>query len=149
VKHVTVAAASAGLVACSVFSPFWPYTKSPAEHAHDLDARCRSASEQVSSGPVDREARLVGSRIHVRPLPGLSPESLERALECHEARVTLGSVPPLAENPYVLPDRWLAIDVASEGDGLVVQVKAENFDDAKQVLDRARRFVGARPAKVQ
>jgi hypothetical protein len=46
----------------------------------------------VQSGPGDREARLRGARIHVAPLPGLSRESIARALECHESRAVLGEV---------------------------------------------------------
>jgi hypothetical protein len=140
--------------------------RTPADRARELEAKCRStpgettpallasavdsvepAYSHVSSGPGDREARLRGARLHVRPLPGLSRESLQRDLECHQMRVTLGSAPPLANDPYVLPDRWIDIDVDSEGDGFVAQVRTDKFDDAKEVLARARRFVGSQPAQ--
>jgi hypothetical protein len=58
-------------------------------------------------------------------------------------------VQPLVNDPYVLPDRWVDIDVDSEGDGFVAQVQSDKFDDAREVLERARRFVGMPPARTQ
>jgi hypothetical protein len=104
------------------------------------------AYSHVIGGPGDREARLRGARIHVRPLPGVSRESLQRDLECHQMHVTLGASVPVANDPYVLPDRWVDIDVDSEGDGFVAHVRIDRFDDAKEVLARARRFVGSQSA---
>lgn len=98
----------------------------------------------VMGGPNAREARLGGARIHVRPLPGLSRELVQRSLECHEARATLGVVTAQPDDPYVLPDRWLTIDVESEGDSFVVHVRADDPDDARRILDRAARFAGRR-----
>jgi hypothetical protein len=147
----------------------WPFndTRSPAEHARDLEPRCNGLTEEssepflarssvdsvepaysfVKSGPNDREARLRGARVHVKPLPGLTRESLALRLECHQARATLGAVQAGADDPYVLPGRWLDIGVESTGDGFVALVQIDEFDDAKQVLERARRFSGARTAE--
>lgn len=153
-------AVCASVVGCRLFLPM-PDLRTPADHARELETKCKStladdtapvfsasviesvepAYSHVSSGPGDREARLRGARIHVRPLPGLSRESLQRDLECHEARVTLGTAQAVADDPYVLPDRWLDIDVDSEGDGFVALVRVDAFEDARAVLARARRFV--------
>jgi hypothetical protein len=144
---------------CALFSPI-PDLRSPADRAREIEPKCRDLTQDpaigtpyardvdsveaayvhVQSGPSDREARLRGARIHVRPLPGLTRESLQRTLECHEARVTLRGADGEDTDPYVLPGRWLDIDVASEGDGFVVAVQVDGFDDARRVLDRARRF---------
>jgi len=151
-------AACAGLAGCFL-SPL-PDAKTPADRARELAPRCQSFSEQagagllsrdpiesvepaysyVQSGSNDHEARLRGARIHFRPLPGLTPESLARTLECHEARVTLGEVSPTEDDPYVLPDRWLDIDVDSERDGFVASVRVDAFEDARRILDRAKRY---------
>jgi hypothetical protein len=155
-------AAVAGAVGCGTV---WPFndTRTPAEHARDLEPRCKGSTEEssapvlarsaidsvepaysyVKSGPNDREARLRGARVLVKPLPGLTRESLALGLECHQARATLGAVQAGADDPYVLPGRWLDIGVESTGDGFVVLVQIDEFDDAKQVLERARRFSGA------
>ncbi len=95
----------------------------------------------VSSGPADREARLRGARLHLRPAPGLSRESIQRSLECHQAHVVLGASPRVDADPYVLPGVWLDIGADSEDDGFVVTVQTSSFDDAKSVLQRARLFV--------
>jgi hypothetical protein len=98
----------------------------------------------VASSSTMREARLRGARLFLRPAPGLSRESLQRSLECHQSRVVLGGERELPDDPYVLPGAWLDIGAASTGDGFVVDVQADTFQDAQRVLDRARRFV-ARP----
>jgi hypothetical protein len=137
-----------------------PDLRTPLDRARELEPRCKGLSEEsaaaivsaggvdsvepaysyVSSGPSDREARLRGARIHVRPLPGFSRESIQRGLECHQKRVVLNEARALDNDPYVLPGRWLDIDVDSEGDGFVVSVTIDSFGDARSVLDRARWF---------
>jgi hypothetical protein len=105
--------------------------------------RVEPASSYVSSGPVDRQAVLRGARIHLRPLPAMSRETVQRDLECHQVRVTLGMLQAPADDPYILPGRWVDIDVDSEGDGFVALVRIDKLEDAKEVLDRARRFARA------
>ena len=142
-----------------------PDTRTPADRAREVEPRCQGFGEQsvapllspgavdsvepaysyVKSGPNDREARLRGARIHVKPLPGFAREAMARSLECHEARVTLAGVQAGVDDPYVLSDRWLDIGVESEGDGFVVTVGADGIDAARRVLQRAKRFVASRP----
>jgi hypothetical protein len=158
-----VLAACALLGGCAIFSPV-PDMRTPSDRARELAAKCsvtrdsedvhaltRSLIESVepaysyvSSGPVDRQARLRGARIHLRPTANLSRESLQRSLECHEAHALLGSTGVLADDPYVLPSAWLEISAESEGDGFVILVRTENLDNAKLVLERARRFAARR-----
>ncbi|HEY1696036.1 MAG TPA: hypothetical protein VGG39_27905 [Polyangiaceae bacterium] len=149
--------------ACA-YNPLLPDVRTPADRAREMSPRCRGFAEDaaspllaratidsvepaysyVQSGPGDREARLRGARIHVRPLPGLSRESIARALECHESRVVLGEVAASEQDPYVLAGHWLDVDADSEGDGFVVQVEPVETADvglAREVLARARRFV--------
>jgi hypothetical protein len=147
-----------GLTGCFL-SPI-PDTRTTVDRARSFDSRCKNFSEEkaalvlsasvidsvepaysyVKSGPSDRAARLRGARIHVRPLPGVSRELLQRSFECHEAAIALGTSRPQLDDPYALPDRWLDIDVESEGDGFAAVVQVDAFEDAKEVLARARRF---------
>lgn len=149
------------LVGCSGVPLLVPDTRTPADHARELEPRCRDFGESVvapmlargaidtvepayshvKSGPVDREARLRGVRIRIKPLAGYSKETIARSAECHEARVVLGQAPARADDPYVLPDHWLDIDVESEGDGFAVLVRSDEMDIARQVLSRAQRYV--------
>jgi hypothetical protein len=146
-----------GLGAC-MLSPL-PDTRTAVDHAREVEPRCKAFSDGAtmqiySPGAVDRvepaysyvatgndrRANLRGAAIHVRPLPGLSPESMKRSLECHQASITLGGVQASADDPYVLPGRWLDLDVSSEGDGFVAFARIDSIADARLVLDRARRF---------
>ena len=155
----TLLPASAALVlaGCRMFSPI-PDMRTAADHAHEVESRCKAEPDRpieetlppsaidsvrpsysyVHSGPVDPEARLRGSSIHVRPLPGLGKESLGRTLECHQVAVTLGHMTAGANDPYVLPHQWLDIDVDSDRDGFVVLVRADDFESARKVLERAK-----------
>jgi hypothetical protein len=145
------------LVSCTLFVPD---TRTLADRARAIEPRCSGFSSEsaapllaptaidsiepaysrVQSGSNDREARLRGARIHVRPLPGVSRESLTRVLECHEVRVALGREPMADDDPYVLPGRWVDIDVDSVGDGFAVNARADDFADAQKILARARRL---------
>jgi hypothetical protein len=162
--HVTLAAtalALTGLTGCYVASFFVPVTKTPADQAHDLDKKCRGFSdpgalssllpdsaidsvEPAYSHVVDPPAdHLRGAKIHVRPLPGISKETLTRTLECHEAGVVLGTVPATEGDPYTLPQHWLDFDVDSDGDAFIVLVRTgveENIKDAQAVLARTRSY---------
>jgi hypothetical protein len=151
------------------YNPLLPDLRTPADFAKDVTPRCRGFTEEsaavllspsaidsvepalvhIQSGPSDREARLRGARIHVRPVPGASRESIARSLECHEARAVLGMAVARVDDPYALPGQWLDIDVDSEGDGFVVRVEPQGSYEvgvAREVLERAKRFAAANGA---
>jgi hypothetical protein len=155
-----VIVASAG--SCAACSFFVPDTKTPIDRAREVEPRCRGrdaddaaawlspaaidavdpAYSYVSGGANGREARLRGAVLHFRPLPGVSRESLTRALECHQARAILTPIAMRPGDPYVLPDRWLSLDVDSTGDGFSVVVGSKDVGDARRVLERTRAFAG-------
>ena len=143
--------------ACSFFVPD---TRTAADRAREVSPRCQGFTEQaaapllsagaidsvepaysyVQSGPGDRQARLRGARIHLKPIAALSRESIARSLECHESRFLLGTAPPVADDPYALAGQWLDIDVDSEKDGFVVRVQTDDSPAARETLERAKRF---------
>jgi hypothetical protein len=143
---------------------FVPDTRTPSDRARDVEPKCKDFGESavapilapnvidsvepaysyVKSGPVDREARVRGARIRIKPLSGFSRETIARSVECHESRALLGQTPALADDPYVLPGHWLDIDVESEGDGFAILVRSDESDTARQVLARAQRYASAR-----
>jgi hypothetical protein len=146
------------------YNPFLPDLRTPVDRAREIAPRCHHTSEaldaEVLSASVvenvepyydhvqsgnDRMVHLRGAKLHVRPQPNLSAESIERSLECHEARVTMGGAPPLASDPYTLAGTWLDIKTDSTGDGYVVAVQVNNIQKAREVLARARQFATARP----
>ena len=60
----------------------------------------------------------------------------------------IAKAPPFANDPYVLPDHWLTIEIDSEGDAFAVRILADTFEDAKRVLARAKLYVASRPSEV-
>jgi hypothetical protein len=150
------------LSACNGWLPLLPDNRTPADHARAMATKCARESEHQAAGALsaslvetvepaystvasgnDRAIRLRGARLHLRPSLNESAESIERVLECHQARVTLGESVAIADDPYVLRGAWLDIDVDSTGDGLIASVRTDRFDDARNVLERARRFASA------
>ncbi len=83
------------------------------------------------------ETHLLGARLFVRPLPGVTPQLLERALRCHQARAALGEIPVVGDDPWVLPGGWARIEVAGGGATLVVTVATDRAEDARRILERA------------
>jgi hypothetical protein len=159
-----VALSSVAAVAISgCFLRGWlvPDTRTPVDRAHELSARCSEAdplpAEALSPSIVERVdgayvwmhggvsdiTRLRGANLHMRPTVNIPPAVLQRALECHEARVALGEATELPEDPYVLAGSWLDIHVSFSEEGLVASVQTDSFDDAQRVLDRARKFATA------
>lgn len=155
------------LLACATsacaFNPVMPDPRTPTDHAHELAVRCADVPKDLDTEALspsliervdpaynyvqsgnDRVVRLRGARLRFRARRDLSAETLLLSLECHQARVTLGTAHELEHDPYTLPGTWLDIDSRSAGDGYVVAVQVDNIAKARVVLDRARQFVTSR-----
>jgi hypothetical protein len=152
--------ACVALAGCALLLPV-PDMRTPLDRARGLSDLCKRVHEEdmaallapgaidtvepayanVHSGAAELESRLRGARIRLMPTPGMSSEGLTRSVECHEARVTLGEVVAGADDPYVLPGTWLDLDASSARDSFVILVTVDDFEAARQVLERARRFV--------
>jgi hypothetical protein len=143
-----------------------PDSRTPAERALEVEPKCRGATETVVATVLapsavehvepenafvqsgnDRRANLSGARIYLVPAAGQSPEAITRSLECHQVRATLGQVEVRADDPYVLPGRWVHIDTHSEGDGFSVRITIDSISDAKRILARAQLHVAPRQAQ--
>ena len=149
-----------GITGCrSGFFLFWRDTRTAEERARETLPHCAGGPAELEARAVspqlieqvepayarvpsgnDNSIRLRGARLHVRPDLNVSPELLQRALECHQTRVTLGSAPAIDDDPYVLGGTWLDIRVDSVGDGLVASVLTDRTADAHRILDRARLY---------
>jgi len=88
------------------------------------------------------EERVNGAKLMVRPPKGVSAEQLTRILQCHSARVLLGQLNSSAvpNDPYWLPDTWVAIDVKPEDGNFAVTVSADTLRDNLQVYSRANHY---------
>ncbi len=88
------------------------------------------------------DERVDGTKLLVRPPPGVSAEQMTRILQCHGARVLLGQVnrDTVASDPYWLPNRWVNIQVTSENGNFAITVSAESLRDNLKVFGRANRY---------
>ena len=151
----------AGCAIATALSPI-PDMRTPVDHAREVGAHCGGVTEENSSPMLAPDAidsvepdysvvpsgnaqatHMLGARIHIRPLPALTKELLERTLRCHEARVMLDGARTPENDPYVLPLRWLDIEVDSETAGFVARIETNAIDDAHRALDRARLYARA------
>jgi hypothetical protein len=132
--------------------------KPPRAQAAAVEARCEaspSATDQrivdprnvegveplyaiVDSRPNGMESRLIGAKVHLRNVEGVTAEGVSHAIACHSARETLRGAPTTC--PYSIPDRWVDIQVKADGDGYDVLLQGEDGEEARQILERARTF---------
>jgi hypothetical protein len=89
-------------------------------------------------------SKLRGAKITINALPGVTAEWLDRELECHSARITLGQAQATPDDPFWLSGATLDIDVRPAKDGYVIGVAAFSSADARQILDRAQAFAKAK-----
>lgn len=127
--------------------------------AHELDDSCEedagpAAADALSPSIIESieaayvhmnqgaggDLRLRGVNLHMRPAVNMPVGVLQRALECHEAAVTLGHAHELPGDPYVLPGTWLEIDVSTTNHGLMAALLTDGPDDARRVMERAHKF---------
>jgi hypothetical protein len=119
----------------------------------DEDPRVLSpqAIESVSALVVDEPAlkaaareRVVGAQLRLGAQPGLTAEWIQRSLECHASRQVLRQVPAVENDPYWLPDAWVAVSVTSQGDAFLVTLRGDSPEAGERILDRAHAFARAR-----
>lgn len=159
----TLLAAFIGLTECAL-NPLMPDPRTVSDRAREIAPRCTHIPKEVDAEVLsasiidevtpwidhvqsgnDRVARLRGARLRVRARPDLSAEVLELSLECHQARVALGTANELEQDPYAFAGRWLDIKTHSADDSFVVSVRVDDIATARAVLARARQFATSRP----
>lgn len=88
------------------------------------------------------EDRVNGALLLVRPPDGVSAEQLTRILQCHGARALLGQLDrgSFPNDPYWLPDTWVAIDVKAEDGNFAVTLTTDTVRDNLRVYGRANRY---------
>lgn len=100
----------------------------------------------VSTGRTGEESRLQGARLLIRPLEGLGVERLESLLRCHAARENLsqGNREAVMDDPYLLPDALVDIQVESGRGNFVVYLRGHDVQEAHLIFARACRFTATR-----
>ena len=105
---------------------------------HNVD-RVEPLYAIVSSTPNGMESRLIGAKLHIRQLEGMTAESVSNSLYCHAASDELRS-PQDNTCPYAIPDAWVDIQVRPDATGYEVAVRGQDFNEAEQILSRAQSF---------
>jgi hypothetical protein len=100
----------------------------------------------IEADKSGNQSQLRGAVLTVNALPGVTAEWLDRELECHGARATLGRAAPASDDPFWLPGSSVDIDVRPAKDGFVIGVAGFSPEDARQILSRAQAFARAKNA---
>jgi hypothetical protein len=98
----------------------------------------------VEGTKAGEESRLRGAIVKVNALPGVSAEWLDRELECHSARLTLGRVQSSPDDPFWLPGSIVDVDVRPAKDGFAVGIAGYSPTDARRIFERAQAFAKAK-----
>jgi hypothetical protein len=98
----------------------------------------------LENGKAGLQHELRGATLTVTALPGVTPEWLDRALECHSAKATLGHATASPNDPLWLPGSAVDIEVRSAKDGFSVDLIGFSAEDAAQILARANMLVKAK-----
>jgi hypothetical protein len=98
----------------------------------------------IEGGKSGTQAELRGAVLTLGAMPGQTAEWLDRELECHSARLTLGEAQSTPDDPFWLPGSIVDIDVRPTADGLVVGVAGYSADDARTLLEHAESFAKTR-----
>ena len=116
--------------------------------AADAVSRVEPVHEEERGRNAVRQGALVGARVSLRAIPGVTPESLERALRCHCAERVLAGERADHEASFCLTDGWADIEVGFERRGYVVTLRGQTPRQAEALLAQARGLVHQRTAFV-
>jgi len=85
---------------------------------------------------------LGATKLFAIPPPGMSPDEMARALQCHSAKALLSNVDPtaFADDPFYLPDAWVDSEVKAEHGLFVVTLSADKIWQNLAILHRATAF---------
>lgn len=111
---------------------------------------------EISRSPLTRAAdvlavealyddgNLSGARMVLRRIDGLTPDWLQRSLDCHQARAAALGYPPdfMSECPMTLPNT--TVEVEDVRDGVEVRIQTADDATAAAVLGRATDVFAAR-----
>jgi hypothetical protein len=105
---------------------------------HNID-RVEPLYANVYSTPNGVESHLIGAKLHIRQLQGLTTESVSNALYCHAAQDQLSS-PQNSASPFAIPDAWVDIQVRQDPTGYEVALRGQDFNQGQEILSRAQTY---------
>ncbi len=153
-----LALAAAGMAGCELADLNPPPPQTPTDKAVSMErSACGPDFDETrlmpvvtgsavdSVEPLYADTRLSGAVIRIRASQGVTPEWLDRALECHGAKRLLRHGPDgtMANDPFWLPGRMVDIRTEPAQDSFMVAVRGESTDDAQEILIRANAYLAA------
>ena len=114
--------------------------------ALDAVVRVEPLQEKTWGRAGPRQGRLLGDRVYLRAVPGMTPEVLEGALRCHCAERLLGVGAARATDPFCGADGWVNIDVGFDRRGYVVELRTATDRQAEALLEQTRASMSRRTA---
>ena len=99
-----------------------------------------------TNGKVTFAPKLVGARVSVRALHGITQQWLERTLHCHQAQRTLdsGSAPAIDADPFWLPGGWVQMQVLPVQGAFVTELRGSTDEEAGQIYSHAQQLIAHR-----
>jgi len=112
---------------------------SPFERTDDV-ASAAPLTEERATGVGRSRTVTVGARVVFYPVPGLTPEKLQREVDCHLARAAvLGhELPEMPDCPLVPKGAQARVVVTEHG--LTVEIRGEDSTAAADIIARAERL---------
>lgn len=114
---------------------------SPFSHLEDLDGARPLLGPQA---PKTGTTPVLGVTVFIKPLPGLTPERLQRVVNCHLAQNALLGHPVEADPDCPLVPAGVSASVRSAGDRFAVEIKGSSPEVVQEITARTRRVVGSR-----
>jgi hypothetical protein len=148
----SVAALALLLSACA-------HAGTPAERTAAIARECGGDSEQamaevlksveaaqplyektIKPRPVD-SFRLAGARLRVAAQRGMTPQWLERTIQCHQAKLALEPGLASASDPFSLNGSWIEVEVRPEAESFLVLLRGPGRAENELLVARAQTSV--------
>jgi len=111
---------------------------SPFDHVEDIATV--EPLKEPTGGPKAQRQRTAGAIVTFRAVPGMTPEWLQRLVDCHLARnASLGHNVPEMPNCPLVPN-GIQARVTSTGSGFAVAIRSDDDKTAQEILARAQRL---------
>ncbi len=87
---------------------------------------------------------LLGAKLLIEARQGMTAQSLERTLRCHQARRVMEPDPAAELDPFSLANSWVDIQVQTDRSGFVVLLRGQTPEESQLIDSRAQEFINSR-----
>jgi hypothetical protein len=87
---------------------------------------------------------LLGAKLLIEARQGMTAQSLERTLRCHQARRVMEPDPAAELDPFSLANSWIDIQVQPDHSGFIVLLRGQTPEESQVIDARAQEFINSR-----